>query len=96
MLDLGRDDAALFMSVEVSGTAQADVGALRAAGGEIYFLGQTAEHRRDRPAAVLEQMRGLQTHAVQAGRIAELLAHRRGTAASAASGSTRVVAALSR
>ena len=76
VLDLGRDDAALFMSVEVSGTAQADVGALRAAGGEIYFLGQTAERRRDRPAAVLKQMRGLQTHAVQAGRVAELLAHR--------------------
>ena len=76
VFDLGRDDTALFMSVEVSGTAQADVGALCAAGGEIYFLGQTAERRRDRPAAVLEQMRGLQTHAVQAGRVAELLAHR--------------------
>lgn len=38
--------------------------------------GRQPERRRDRPAAVLKQMRGLQTHAVQAGRVAELLAHR--------------------
>ena len=56
VLDLGHDDAALFVAVEMRRTVQADIGALRAAGGEIDFLGQAAERRGNRSAAVLEQM----------------------------------------
>ena len=56
VLDLGHDDAALFVAVEMRRTVQADIRALRAAGGEIDFLGQAAERRGNRFAAVLEQM----------------------------------------
>ena len=56
VLDLGYDDAALFVAVEMRRAVQADIRALRAAGGEIDFLGQAAERRGNRFAAVLEQM----------------------------------------
>ena len=56
VLDLGHDDAALFVAVEMRRAVQADIRALRAAGGEIDLLGQAAERRGNRFAAVLEQM----------------------------------------
>ena len=56
VLDLGHDDAALFVAVEMRRTVQADIRALCAAGGKIDFLGQAAERRGNRFAAVLEQM----------------------------------------
>ena len=46
----------LFVAVEMRRTVQADIRALRAAGGEIDFLGQAAERGGNRFAAVLEQM----------------------------------------
>ena len=56
VLDLGHDDAALFVAVEMRRTVQADIRALCAASGEIDLLGQAAERRGNRFAAVLEQM----------------------------------------
>ena len=56
VLDLGHDDAAFFMAVEMRRAVQADIRALRAAGGEIELLGQAAERGGNRFAAVLEQM----------------------------------------
>ena len=56
VLDLGHDDAAFFMAVEMRRAVQADIRALRAASGEIDFLGQAAERGGNRFAAVLEQM----------------------------------------
>ena len=56
VLDLGHDDAALFVAVEMRRAVQADIRALRAAGGEIDLLGQAAERGGNRFAAVLEQM----------------------------------------
>ena len=56
VLDLGHDDAAFFVAVEMRRAVQADIRALRAAGGEIELLGQAAERGGNRFAAVLEQM----------------------------------------
>ena len=56
VLDLGHDDAALFVAVEMRRAVQADIRALRAAGGEIELLGQAAERGGNRFTAVLEQM----------------------------------------
>ena len=75
VLDRRGDDAALFVATQMGGAAQADVGALRAAGGKIGLLGQAAERRGHGLAAVLEQMRRLDAHFVQARRVAERLAH---------------------
>ena len=75
VLDFGHDDAAFFVTVEVRRAVQADIRAFGAAGGKIDLLGQAAERRGNRFAAVLEQMRGLESHAVQAGRVAKLLKH---------------------
>ena len=56
VLDFGHDDAALFVAVEMRRAVQADIRAFGAAGGEIDLLGQAAERRGNRFAAVLEQM----------------------------------------
>ena len=56
VLDLGHDDAALFVAVEMRRAVQADIRALRAASGEIDLLGQAAERGGNRFTAVLEQV----------------------------------------
>ena len=66
VLDRRGDDAAFFVAGQVRRAAQADVGALRAAGGEISLLRQAAERRGDGFPAVLQQMGRLDTHFMQA------------------------------